>query len=152
MHARHSGMTILDLTVTLTLLGLLATAATPLFSEYTQRVRVNRAVGEISRVSIEIENWRTRTRSAVYPETLLAAGIRIAPDPWGNEYTYARVAGDETAARRRDDRLELINTDFDLYSNGPDGVTTPSLARPDAHDDIVRAGNGAFIGRAQDYY
>jgi hypothetical protein len=40
-----------------------------------------------------------------------------------------------------------INTDFDLYSLGPDGRTGDEGK---ARDDIVRANNGQFVGVEQD--
>jgi general secretion pathway protein G len=44
-----------------------------------------------------------------------------------------------------------INTDFDLYSMGPDGRSAPPLTASDSRDDIVRANNGRFVGIAADY-
>jgi len=44
-----------------------------------------------------------------------------------------------------------INTDFDLYSMGPDGRSAPPLTAKHSRDDIVRANDGAFIGLASDY-
>jgi general secretion pathway protein G len=52
---------------------------------------------------------------------------------------------------RRDRNLNPLNRDFDLYSVGPDGVTQTQLTARFARDDIVRAGNGSFIGRAEDH-
>jgi hypothetical protein len=50
-----------------------------------------------------------------------------------------------------DHSLVPINTDFDLYSMGPDGRNSPPLTAKHSRDDIVRANNGAFIGVASDY-
>ena len=44
-----------------------------------------------------------------------------------------------------------INSDFDLYSMGPDGESSPPLTAKSSRDDIVRANNGNFIGTAQGY-
>lgn len=44
-----------------------------------------------------------------------------------------------------------LNTDFDLYSVGKDGLSKATLAPPQSHDDIIRANNGRFIGLASDY-
>ena len=52
---------------------------------------------------------------------------------------------------RKDKNLVPINTDFDLYSLGKDGLSAGPLTAKDSRDDIVRANNGAFIGRAEDY-
>jgi general secretion pathway protein G len=47
--------------------------------------------------------------------------------------------------------MNPLNTDFDLYSSGPDGRTQTQLTANFARDDIVRAGNGSYIGTAQDF-
>ena len=47
--------------------------------------------------------------------------------------------------------LNPVNSDFDLYSNGPDGVTQRNFGSGEGRDDIVRANNGGFIGVAEDY-
>ena len=52
---------------------------------------------------------------------------------------------------RKDHSLVPINTDFDLYSMGPDGRSSPPLTAKASRDDIVRANDGAFVGVAADY-
>jgi general secretion pathway protein G len=52
---------------------------------------------------------------------------------------------------RKDHSLVPINTDFDLYSMGPDGRSAPPLTAQHSRDDIVRANNGTFIGIASEY-
>jgi general secretion pathway protein G len=42
-----------------------------------------------------------------------------------------------------------VNSDFDLYSLGRDGVTTAQFTGNEAHDDIVRANNGRYYGLAE---
>jgi len=44
-----------------------------------------------------------------------------------------------------------INSDYDLYSKGPDGLSLKPLTAAPSRDDIVRANNGSFIGIAADY-
>ena len=44
-----------------------------------------------------------------------------------------------------------INTDFDLYSMGPDGKSVAPLTAAFSQDDVVRANDGSFIGVAKDY-
>ena len=58
-------------------------------------------------------------------------------DPWGNPYGYLNL-GDKNANghARKDHSLVPINTDFDLYSMGPDGRSSPPLtakAQPRRH-------------------
>lgn len=52
---------------------------------------------------------------------------------------------------RKDRNLNPINSDFDLYSMGPDGATVSALTAPRSHDDLVRARNGSFFGVAEDF-
>jgi len=44
-----------------------------------------------------------------------------------------------------------LNTDYDLYSQGPDGQSVSPLTAAKSRDDIIRANNGDFIGTAEDY-
>lgn len=53
--------------------------------------------------------------------------------------------------RRRDRYLFPVNTDYDLFSLGPDRRTSPSLKGPVARDDVVRANNGGYYGAAREY-
>jgi len=53
--------------------------------------------------------------------------------------------------KRKDKNLVPINSDYDLYSMGPDGKTTSALTAAISQDDIVRGRDGIFIGLAADY-
>ena len=150
MRRRHRGLTILELTIVIALVALLAGMATPAISGYVERARVNRTIAEIGRISIEIYRWRTNN-GGVFPDSLADAGIAIELDPWGNAYAYANVATTPQNNLRKDKNLNPINSDFDLYSNGADGETQRNLNGQKARDDIVRANNGAFIGLAENY-
>lgn len=55
------------------------------------------------------------------------------------------------ATRRRDRYLFPLNTDYDLFSLGPDHQTATSLGEPVGFDDVIRANNGGFFGLASDY-
>ena len=52
---------------------------------------------------------------------------------------------------RKDHFLHPINTDFDLYSMGPDGKSTAPLTAKISQDDIIRANDGGFVGLAAHY-
>ena len=53
--------------------------------------------------------------------------------------------------RRRDRYMFPLNTDYDLFSLGPDHRTACSLGESVGMDDVIRANNGGFFGRASDY-
>lgn len=58
---------------------------------------------------------------------------------------------DVTATRRRDRYLFPLNTDYDLFSLGPDVSTAVSLGDKLGHDDVIRARNGGYFGVASEY-
>jgi general secretion pathway protein G len=127
---------------------LLASIAIPAFTGYVNRARVARAVGDIGGLSLALYRWQLNTRS--FPATLAEAGLG-GSDPWGNPYRYLRIAGANPGQLRKDRNLVPINTDFDLYSMGPDGDSAAPLAAAKSLDDIVRANNGAYVGVAAKY-
>lgn len=151
MNRTQSGFNILELTATIALLGVISAMAIPAFNGYAERARTNRAIGAISRVSIELYRWRTNVGNGAFPASLEEAGIGIGSDPWGNTYVYTRVQGALLADLRKNKNLIPVNTDFDLYSSGPDGSSAPPFNAGPSQDDIVRANDGAFIGLAEDY-
>lgn len=87
--------------------------------------------------------------SREYPEQLPDDLQKL--DPWGNPYQYLRMQGASNGQKRKDKSLVPINTDFDLYSMGPDGRSVGPLTAQQSRDDIVRAANGRFIGVAIDF-
>ena len=44
-----------------------------------------------------------------------------------------------------------MNSDYDLWSRGPDRETGASLDDPESKDDILRADNGMFVGPLAKY-
>ena len=53
--------------------------------------------------------------------------------------------------RRRDRYMFPLNTDYDLFSLGPNAQTTVSLGESLGQDDVIRANNGGFFGTASEY-
>jgi len=145
---RQSGVTLLELVVAMMAVMVLMSIAVPAYNGYVTRARVAVAVGEIGTISLQLYRWQLSTRS--FPATLAAAGLD-ANDPWGNPYQYLPVAGAKRGDLRKDRNLVPINTDFDLYSMGPDGKSVGPLTAAFSQDDVVRANDGSFIGVAKDY-
>jgi len=75
----------------------------------------------------------------------LASGIAAS----GSFSMFTGVATEIT--RRRDRYMFPLNTDYDLFSLGPNGRTTVSLGESLGQDDVIRANNGGFFGTASDY-
>ena len=127
---------------------LLGSFAIPAFNGYVERSRVARAVSDIGTLSLQLYRFEHETHSL--PANLAEAGLG-GDDPWGRPYVYRRAADVSRAQLRKDGELAPLNSDFDLYSLGPDGVSALALPAASSHDDVVRAGNGAYIGLALNY-
>jgi general secretion pathway protein G len=122
--------------------------AIPAFNGYVERSRVARAVSDIGTISLRLHRWQRD--GGILPASLAEAGL-TGVDPWGRPYIYLRAADASRAQRRKDGELVPLNTDFDLYSLGPDGVSALALPAAPSRDDVVRAANGSFIGLAANY-
>jgi general secretion pathway protein G len=129
-------------------LAIAASFAVPAFHGYVERARVARAVSDIGTLSLQL--YRHQQRTSALPASLVEAGLN-AVDPWGRPYVYRRAADVSRARLRKDKMLAPLNTDFDLYSLGPDGESALALPAPQSRDDVVRAGDGAYIGLAANY-
>ena len=143
-------MTVVELTVVLCIVGVLLAIVVPAYQNYRERLRIDQAKRDIVVMAGVIANFRQDQRA--YPDSLAGAGLGGMRDPWGNPYGDLYLG--EPNARghaRKDHSLVPINTDFDLYSMGPDGRSAPPLTAQHSRDDIVRANDGAFIGVAADY-
>lgn len=67
----------------------------------------------------------------------------------GSPTIFAGVSTEVT--RRRDRYMFPLNTDYDLFSLGPNAQTTVSLGESLGQDDVIRANNGGFFGTASEY-
>ncbi|WP_082551097.1 prepilin-type N-terminal cleavage/methylation domain-containing protein [Pseudorhodoferax sp. Leaf265] len=144
---RIAGFTLVEILVVLGLIGVLISIAVPVYKWNQERQKVNAAILDISVVALALKGIELDNREfpAELPEDLRKL------DPWGNPYQYLRMQGASNGAKRKDKSLVPINTDFDLYSMGPDGRSVGPLTAKQSRDDIVRAANGRFIGIGADF-
>ncbi len=136
------------------IVGTLAAIALPIYQNYRERMRIAQAVTDIAAMSINLRAYQDDNR--YFPPTLdtLYQYNPVPMDPWGRPYEYLAIDIDPAPNRgavRKDKHMNPLNSDFDLYSRGPDGDTRKPLMNPASHDDIVRADNGRFIGVAKDH-
>jgi general secretion pathway protein G len=95
---------------------------------------------------------RFQANQGAYPASLADVGFAALRDPWSNPYQYLDFSGVKGKGQFRKDRnLVPIDSDYDLYSMGPDGDSVPPLTAAASRYDIVRANDGHFIGKAEDY-
>jgi general secretion pathway protein G len=149
---RQKAMTLIELMIVVAIIGSLAAIASIGYREFVERARIARAVTEIKQIALMLQIYNLDYRT--YPASLSALGVTIPPDPWGHPYQYLPIDFDPPPKKgkiRRDKNLNPLNSDYDLYSMGPDGQTQNQLTAAKARDDIVRANNGAFIGVAANH-
>jgi general secretion pathway protein G len=144
------GFTLIEMTLVVGVIAVLALLAFPKYADYRERVRVDQAIADIVMMSVTIAAYYNDARA--YPATLADVGLATRLDPWGRAYGYLPIEGTHNQGHaRKDHALVPINTDFDLYSMGPDGLSAPPLTAALSRDDIVRANNGKFVGPASAY-
>jgi general secretion pathway protein G len=148
---RHNpwGFSILELMLVVALVAVVGAIAVPAYQGVVDRSNASRAVADIGALSLQL--YRSQTNTGAFPPDLATAGLDGRRDPWGRPYVYLELSGARRDQVRRDKNLVPINTDFDLYSVGKDGATTTALTARASRDDIIRANNGGYIGRAEDY-
>ncbi len=143
------GLTLVELLIAITVVGLLAAIALPAYHDYRHQVNVRIAVEDIAAMSLVIGIACANQGEC---PAALPASMRGKLDPWRRPYRYLALGGrDSMGPARKDLSLVPINSDFDLYSAGPDGVSWPPLTAAGSLDDIVRANDGKFVGVASDY-
>jgi general secretion pathway protein G len=123
--------------------GVLSAIAVPVYTDYITDSRNSAAIADIANIDSQIQRFRTLNGNP--PATLAAANIVPPNDPWGNPYFYS------CPSSRWDIHDKPLNDDYDISSMGPDGVTKPKISHADAHDDIIRANSGSYIGVASEY-
>lgn len=146
---RLGGFTLIELMLALGVVAVLMSIALPAYTAHRNQSRARAAAQQIAMMQVAIQAYQTDNGS--YPATLAAAGLGTPKDPWGRSYQYYNVDANGTGGARKDKALNPINTDYDLYSPGADGVSKKQLDNKDSVDDIVRANNGAFIGLSREF-
>lgn len=144
------GFTLLELMIVAGVAAILFVIAYATFGQYIQRANLAAAVADLGEINLKVQMFDLNNRRI--PTSLAEIGVSDL-DPWGNPYVFLDFTGIEgNGPKRKYKDAVPVNTYFDVYSMGPDGQTaTPFTAAPGA-DDIVLAGDGQYIGRADQYY
>lgn len=153
---RWRGVTLIELMISLVLLGLLSTMAVVGYSMVNDKRLVSEAITDIRYIETMITHFQVN--EGRFPDNLAETDAGNMVDPWGNPYQYTNLAdapknpsGKPMVQHRKDKFLNPINSDYDLYSAGKDGLSVDALTATHSHDDIVRAGNGLFVDLAEKY-
>jgi len=149
---RDAGFTLTEVLITMAIIATLAAIAIPNYMGALRKAMITRVMSDLHYIDRQVTLWHSD--HGHYPDSL-AEVLRVPmKDAWGSPYQYLRIAGVDPPPRgkwRKDRFLVPINSDFDLYSMGPDRRSRPPLTAKHSRDDIIRAADGAFFGTAADY-
>jgi general secretion pathway protein G len=148
-YRRSRGFTLIELMVATALVAVLITIALPSYQHWRNRVLTRQAGQEIAVMAAAIKQSYVDARA--YPDDLASAGLGGRLDPWGRAYVYYNVEANGRGGARKDRALNPINSDFDLYSLGPDRQTHVQVSNRASDDDVIRARDGAFIGTGAEF-
>jgi general secretion pathway protein G len=144
------GFTLIELGLSLALLAVLVGLAIPSWGGWKNKALTKKAVEDIVAISAVVDQYLADT--GALPADLGAIGRASMADPWGRAYVYLPlIDANARGQARKDHSLVPLNSDYDLYSKGPDGATAGPLTAQSSRDDILRANNGRFVGPASMY-
>jgi general secretion pathway protein G len=151
----RAGFTVVEIVIAVLIAGILSAIAIPNYLRYIEKSKETAAISDISVIAMKLKAIMMENPDALPPDlaTINVGNDLPLIDPWGNPYRYLRLYGfpGNLPQARRDHNLVPINSDFDLYSMGPDGQSVKPLTGGPSRDDIVRANDGAFVGKASTY-
>jgi general secretion pathway protein G len=149
MHS-GAGFTLLEVIFAVAVLAIISMLAHGQFVGHVERSKIAVARADIVTMTVDVLRYQS-AHDGRLPETLAEIGRAGLLDPWQRPYHYVNLTGPGNGNARKDHRLNPINSDYDLFSAGKDGVYKPQISQKDSLDDVIRARDGAYIGVARDF-
>jgi general secretion pathway protein G len=147
---RHRGFTLVELLIVIAIILTIAAMAVPSMQAAINDAKIARAVGDIHTMETEITEYDIEFGKL--PNSLADIGRGNFLDPWGTPYQYLNHSSKKGNGQARKDRfLVPLNSDYDLYSEGEDGKSSPPITAKQSQDDIIRASDGSFVGLASQF-
>ena len=141
---------LIETLVVCALVSTLSAIGAAVYVQALNTARITRAIGDLQALDVDVRSFYLSHNR--YPTTLSEARPIVPNDPWGRPYVYTDLSQRGSRGRaRKDGRLNPINSDFDLYSAGQDGLTRTPLTAPQSRDDVIRARDGAYLGLAAEF-
>ena len=141
------GFTMVEILLVMVLVGVLLAIALPLYERFIEKARVTESVVQIGTIATRIQEYQAA--NGALPADLTPLQNIPTIDPWGRAYMYVIITSPGVA--RRDKKTVPINSQYDLFSVGRDGLTHNSLGNDASRDDVIRARDGRFIGLAEEF-
>jgi len=144
-----AGLTLIEVMVAIAIIVVAAAIALPSYSSYQDRAKFSQAVTDIGAINAKLRLYMVD--NTFPPPSLAAIGESGKRDPWGSAYQYTDLTTAGISKARKNKNLVPINSDFDLWSNGKDGLSKLPLTTKVSRDDVILANDGRFIGLASNY-
>lgn len=145
-----AGFTLLEIIFAVAAMAIVGMLAQGQFAGYVERSKMAVAKADIVTMTVDVIRYQSNHEGRL-PETLADIGRAEFLDPWQRPYHYVNLTGESKGNARKDHRLNPINSDYDLFSAGKDGVYKPQVTQKDSLDDVIRARDGAYIGVAEEF-
>ncbi|MET0282359.1 MAG: prepilin-type N-terminal cleavage/methylation domain-containing protein [Steroidobacteraceae bacterium] len=152
MARRWRGFTLLELATAMTVASILVAIAIPAYRSVMEGTKVSQATEDLTLLASAIERYRSL--GLRLPDSIEEFSNPPLLDPWGHPYQYLNFDSGAPGVNgkiRKDHNLHPLNSEYDLYSMGPDGDSAAPLTASKSRDDIVWARDGAFIGKASEF-
>ena len=148
--AATRGLTLVELMFVVAIVAVLVSLAVSGWGAWRNKIKTKTAVDDITALSLVIDDYYAD--KGELPASLSDIGRAGMTDSWGAPYVYLDLTSTKGKGKaRKDHSLVPLNSDYDLFSMGPDGKSASPLTAASSRDDILRASNGRFIGVAADY-
>lgn len=143
----NRGFTLIEIMIVIAIIGTLSAIALPSYLKYKNNARIAVAVTDIRMLEKQIANFVVDNSQLPNNLSQLTT-IGLVNDPWGNPYRYLRIngGGKVQGQIRKNMSDNPVNTDYDLYSMGKDGLSQTQFKGALSRDDVVRAYNGRYVG------
>lgn len=146
------GFTLIELMLAIAVASILTMVALNTYRNHVEEAKIKASIADMTRIDAAIARYQFDENQL--PVSLAEIFSPVPKDAWGNPFRYLRLRPASRGSRgqaRKDHNLVPINSDYDLYSSGPDGRSVAPLTGRASRDDIVRGNNGGYIGKAADY-
>lgn len=137
--------------VVIAIIGLMAGIAIPNYMAFIEKGKAAESAATMLEVQTKLEIYFAKNNAM--PATLAELGGVAEKDEWGNDFVYVPIDGypDHLPYARVSQNFAPLNSDYDLWSPGKDGLSNKVIEAEVSKDDIIRALNGSYFGLSRDF-